>query len=410
MKGFTTKAIHSTSLKRDVHGALRPPVYDSVAVEFERSRDLQLAFEGKKPAHTYSRSTNPTVEDFEQRIRLLADAKGAIALSSGMAAITNAIMAIAEAGSNIVTTRFLFGNTLSLFEQTLGDWGLETRFADMSNPESIAGAICDRTRAVFFETITNPQLEIADVSRVSAIAHDRSVPVIIDGTLTTPYLFRSREHGVDLEVLSTTKWISGGASCIGGALIDNGTFDWKASPKLASDAQRYGPFALLTRIRRQINRNLGTCLSAHNAYLQTLGLETLALRIERSCENAMALARFLDGHPRVRAVNYPGLPDSPFHAIAKVQFGDRYGALLTFELGSREECFHFMDSLTVIRRATNLNDNKTLIIHPASTIFCEYSKEALSTMNISDNLIRLAVGIEDIEDMVGDMKRGLEQL
>jgi len=409
MKGFSTKAIHSAAPKKDAHGALRMPVYDSVAFEFENSKDLQLAFEGKKPAHTYSRLTNPTVEDLEQRIRLLADARGVIAFSSGIAAIANVIMAIAEKGSNIITTRFLSGDTLSLFERTLGDWGLETRFVDMNDPQSIANAVCDKTRAVFLETITNPQLEIADVARISTLAHDRSVPVIIDGT-STPYLFKSREHGVDLEVVSTTKYVSGGASCIGGALIDNGTFDWKKSPRLAGKARRYGPFALLMTIRRETNRDVGTCLSPHNAYLQTLGLETLALRVERSCENAMALARFLCEHPCVRAVNYPGLPDSPFHETARGQFGGRYGALLTFELGSKEECFHFMDSLTVIRRAVNMNDNKTLIIHPASTLFCEYSSEELSAMNISDRLIRLAAGIEDIEDLIEDMKRGFEEL
>ncbi len=410
MKGFATKAIHGAKLKKDVHGALRMPVYDSVAFEFEKSKDLQLAFEGRKPAHAYSRLTNPTVEDFEQRIRLLSDARGVIAFSSGMAAITNVIMAIAEAGSNIVTTRYLFGNTLSLFEQTLGAWGLETRFADMNSPESLADAIDDQTRAVFFEVVTNPQLEIADAMKIAKVAHRRKVPVIVDGTVTTPYLFNSKESGIDLEVLSTTKYISGGASCIGGALIDNGLFDWRNCPKMSTDAKRFGPFALLKHIRREINRNLGTCLSPHNAYLQSLGLETLALRIEKSCANSMVLAEFLKEHPAVVSVNYPGLVGSPYHAIAKEQFNNRFGGLVTFELKTKEECFRLMDSLEIIRRATNLNDNKTLIINPASTIFCEYSADERREMKVSESMIRLAIGIEDVQDLIDDLSKGLEQL
>jgi O-acetylhomoserine (thiol)-lyase len=410
VKGFTTKAIHGVTFKKDVHGSLRMPVYDTVAFEFKNSRDLQLSFEGKKPAHAYSRITNPTVEDFEQKIRLLSDAKGVIAFSSGMAAITNAVMAVAETGSNIVTTRYLFGNTLSLFEETLREWGLETRFVDMNNPEAIANAIDKKTRAVFFEVITNPQLEVADARKIAEIAHSKRVPVIIDSTLTTPYLFKSLDFNMDLEVLSTTKYISGGASCVGGALIDNGIFDWKQCPKLRNEAKRYGPFALLMRIRREINRNLGTCLSPHNAYLQALGLETLALRVEKSCSNALAVASFLDKHPKVRSVNYPGLPEAPFFEIAGKQFKKRFGGLLTFELGNKDECFRFMDSLKVIRRATNLNDNKTLIIHPASTIFCEYSEDERTAMNIPQSLIRLAVGIEDSEDIIDDLSNGLVQI
>ncbi len=407
MKGFTTKAIHGVTLKKDVHGALRMPVYDSVAFEFEKSRDLQLSFEGKKPAHAYSRMTNPTVEDFEQRIRLLSDGRGVIAHSSGMAAITNGIMAIAETGSNIITTRHLFGNTLSLFQQTLGEWGLETRLVDMNDPDAIANAIDDKTRAVFFEGITNPQLEVVDVEKIAAVAHQNGVPVILDGTLTTPYLFKSKDFGVDVEVLSTTKYISGGASTIGGALIDNGTFDWGKCPKLSADKKKYGPFVFLMRIRREVNRNLGTCLSPHNAYLQTLGLETLALRIEKSCANSMEIASFLDDHDAVNTVNYPGLSGSPFHGIAKTQFKNRFGGLLTFELKDKDSCFRFMDALEIIRRATNLNDNKTLIIHPASTIFCEYSEEERMKMSVKEGLIRLAVGIEDVEDIIEDIKKGL---
>ncbi|MDZ7374352.1 MAG: PLP-dependent transferase [candidate division KSB1 bacterium] len=410
MKGFTTKALHAQLPKRDPHGSLRIPVYDSVAFEFDSAQDIQLAFEGQKLAHTYSRISNPTVEDFENRVRVLADAYGVLAVSSGMAAISNVILTLAGAGTNIVAGRFLFGNTVSLFNRTLKPWGLTVRYVDVTNPATVEQAIDANTRAVFVEAITNPQLEVPDIEAIAAIARKHSVPLIVDGTLTTPYLFRSKDFGAAVEVISSTKHISGGATSVGGLIIDNGTFDWSLAPALSEAFRRYGPSAFLMRLRREVYRNLGACLSPHNAYLQTLGLETLALRIERSCQNALELAHFLRQHPKVRSVNYPGLPDSPYHAIARKQFRGRYGALLTFELESQEACFRLIDSLRIVRRATNLNDNKTLIIHPFSTIVCEYSPEERRAMGISERMLRLAVGIEDIEDLIDDLSQALQSV
>ncbi len=410
MKGFTTKAVHGASLKKDVHGSLRMPVYDSVAFEHESARSIQLTFEGKKPAHAYSRISNPTVEDFEQRLRLLSGGTAVLAVASGMAAISNTILALAETGTNIVTTRYLFGNTLSLFEKTLKPWGLEVKYVSMTDPDEVDSAIDANTRAVFVESITNPQLEVADCSQLSVVSKKHGVPLVMDNTLLTPYLFNTKKAGVNIEVLSSTKYISGGATSVGGVIIDNGNFAWYKSPRLGNLAKKTGQMAFIAALRQEIYRNVGACMSPHNAYLQSLGLETMSLRIEKSCANTMQLAKFLEQHAKVKAVHYPGLPSSPYFAIAGKQFNNKYGGLLTFDLESREACFAFIDRLQLIRRATNLNDNKTLILHPASTIFTEYSEEEKLAMGVRPTMLRLAVGIEDHEDLLEDLERGFEPL
>ncbi len=410
MKGFSTKALHSAALKKDPHGALRMPLYENVAFEFENARAIQFAFEGKSLNHSYTRISNPTVEDLEQRLRLLTEARGVVALSSGMAAIANVLLVLAEAGTNIISSNYLFGNTYSLFEHTLKPWGLAVTYVDMKRPEKVAQAINEKTRAVFLETITNPQLQVADIKKITALAAQTNIPVILDGTVTTPYLFRSKDFGVAIEVLSTTKYISGGATTVGGVIIDNGNQDWSRCPGLQKASRKYGPYALLAHLRRETYRNLGACLAPHNAYLQSLGLETLALRIDKSCANALAVARFLQSRQEVLAVNYPGLPGSPDHETAKSQFGDKFGGILTFTLADREACYKLIDRLAVIRRATNINDNKTLILHPASTIFCEYGEEEKKALGVPANMIRLSVGIEDCDDIIEDLQQGLETL
>jgi O-acetylhomoserine (thiol)-lyase len=304
----------------------------------------------------------------------------------------------------------LFGNTLSLIEKTLKPWGLEVRYVSMANPQEILAAIDNNTRAVFLETMTNPQLEVADIGSIAGITSAKSVPLIVDNTVTTPYLFRSRDFGVNIEVLSSTKYISGGATSVGGLIIDNGNFDWRRSPRLEDWASKMGPLALLGILRREVYRNLGSCLAPHHAYLHTLGLETMSLRIEKSCANAMAIAHFLRQHQKVAEVNYPGLRDSSHHKIAALQFANRFGGILTFDLQSRDACFTLINTLTLIRRASNVNDNKTLVLHPASTIFCEYSDKELAEMNIRPTMIRLSVGIEDSNDIIHDLEKGLAAL
>lgn len=410
MKGFTTKAIHGLKFKQDVHGAMRVPVYDTVSFEHASAKDIQLAFEGKKPAHAYSRISNPTVEDFEQKVRLLSGGFGVLAVSSGMAAISNVVMTLCEAGCNLVTSKHLFGNTVSLFEHTLKPWGLEVKYVDMTKPEEVKAAIDEKTRLVFFENITNPQMEVADVKAISAITKEAGVPMVVDCTVTTSYLFNSKDFGVDIEVVSSTKYISGGATSVGGLIIDNGTFDWKKSPKIGAKAKKMGPMALLATLRTEVYRNTGACLSAHNAFLQALGLETLAMRIKRSCENTLELAQFLEANEKVKQVNYPGLESSPYHELAKEQFTGGFGGILTFDLQDKEACYKFIDQVKLIKRATNINDNKTMIIHPSSTIFAEYGEEKNEEMGVRSTLIRLSVGIEDMVDLKEDIQNALDKL
>jgi O-acetylhomoserine (thiol)-lyase len=408
LTGFSTYAVHgSRDHGNDPHGSLRPPVYDSVAFEHDSAEDISLVFAGRKPAHAYSRITNPTVEEFENRIKILSDGIAVVAVSSGMAAIANVILALGASGTNIVTSTHLFGNTMSLFEKTLQPWGLETRYASMTAPSEVLAAIDHNTRAVFLETITNPQLEVADIKAIADLTSAAGVPLIVDNTVTTPYLFRSRDFGANIEVLSSTKYISGGATSVGGLIIDNGNFDWRRSPRLKNQARKMGPMALLGALRGEVYRNIGSCLAPHHAYLQSLGLETMSLRIEKSCANAHAVASFLQQHKKVASVNYPGLAASPYHNIAAKQFNNRFGGILTFDLPSREACFALINRLNLIRRATNINDNKTLVLHPASTIFCEYSKNRLEAMNIRQTMIRLSVGIEDAGDIISDLEEGL---
>ena len=232
----------------------------------------------------------------------------------------------------------------------------------------------------------------------------------MDNTVTTPYLFLSRDFGANIEVLSSTKYISGGATSVGGLIIDNGNFDWSLAPRLKELAAAAGPLALLAALRNEVYRNIGACLAPHHAYLHSLGLETMCLRIEKSCANAMELARFLKNHARIAAVHYPGLEDSAYHEISARQFGGHFGAILTFDMESREECFALINSLGLIRRASNVNDNKSLILHPASTIFCEYPADKLEAMHIRQTMIRLSVGIEDADDIINDLERSLAAL
>ena len=285
---------------------------------------------------------------------------------------------------------------------------MEIRYADFYKPDSVENLIDKNTRAIFLETITNPQLEVADIKKLSSIAQAKNILVIADTTVTPLYFFNSRDFGVDIEVLSATKYISGGATSVGGLIIDNGTYNWSKIPKLNEDFKKYGQFTLTTKLRKEVYRNLGACLSPHNAYLQSLGIETLALRADKSCSNAIAIAEYLSVCKKVKRVNYPGLPDSKYYPVASDQFGKNKGALLTFELSTRDECFRFINKLKMIRRATNINDNKTLVIHPSSTIFCEYSAPLKGEMQVYDTLVRISAGIEDTEDIIHDIKQSLE--
>lgn len=399
---FETLALHGDAAHRTAHNALRFPVYSGVAFDFDRAEDMELAFTHRKPAHVYSRITNPTVEHFEKKLTLLERGLGTIALSSGMAALTTALLAVLKGGDNLVASKFLFGNTYSLLKNTLAEFGIETRFADIRECGRIAEAVDGQTRLILVETISNPQMVVADFARIAALAEEKGLILMVDGTVTTPCLFAARDFGVHLVIHSTTKYISGGATGVGGAVVDLGTYDWSRCPALKK-YHRYGQGAFLARLRMEVHRNFGACMSPQCAYLHTLGLETLVLRVRTGCDNALALAEYLRGRQEVRSVNYPGLGDSPFHRLAHKQFNGRFGGVLSFELDTKEEAFRFINRLRLIRRATNINDNKTLIIHPASTIFADCSRQERDEMQVSEGLIRLSVGIEHIADLIDDI-------
>jgi O-acetylhomoserine (thiol)-lyase len=409
-KGFTTKIIHTPYAKDDVNRALHQPIYSNSAFDFETAEQMELAFQGRLPVHAYSRITNPTVENLELRIKQITGALNVTALSSGMAAISNTILLLASSGSNIIASKHLFGNTYVFFESTIREFGIETRFCDLTNNEEVKANIDQNTVAVFVETITNPQLEVVDLESLSRIAHENNVPLISDSTLTPPNVFTAKDFGIDIDLISSTKCISGGGTSIGGLIIDYGTFDWSKSKKLAPLSKRFGPFAFNYKLRREIFRNLGACMSPYAAYLQSLGLETLQLRFEKAATNCRELAEYLESLPQVKGVNYPGKEGSKFCEISQRQFGVFPGAMLTFDFFSREACFTFMNQLQIIRRATNVYDNKTLILHPASTIYCDFDKETRESLNVRETTLRLSLGIEDIEDLKSDLLQAINNL
>ena len=408
--GFTTRIIHTPYAREDAHHALHQPIYSNAAFDFESAEQMELTFQGRLPVHAYSRISNPTVENLELRIKQITGALNVTALSSGMAAVSNAIFMLASTGSNIIASKHLFGNTYVFFESTIKDFGIETRFCDLTNNEEVKANIDENTVAIFVETITNPQLEVVDLKSLSDTAHALNVPFIADSTLTPPNVFSAKDFGIDIEIISSTKCISGGGTSVGGLIVDYGTFNWSKSKKLASYAKRFGPYAFNYKLRREIFRNLGACLSPFAAFLQSLGLETLQLRFEKAANNCRELAEFLISLPEVKQVNYPGIKGTEFYEISEKQFGKFPGAMLTFDFSTREECFNFMNKLELIRRATNVYDNKTLILHPASTIYCDFDQEKRESLHVSDTMLRLSLGIEDIEDLKNDLIQAISKL
>jgi O-acetylhomoserine (thiol)-lyase len=297
---------------------------------------------------------------------------------------------------------------VALFEQSLSAYGLETRFVDTTRPELIEPLIDENTRAIYFETVTNPQLEISDIALLAEIANKYDILLIVDSTITPPSVFSSNSLGVHVEVMSTTKFISGGATSFGGVVIDNGLYDWSKNPNCEAFAQKFGKDAFIARLRKNYYRNFGAPMTAHTANYMIAGLDILELRVERCYQNCLKLGDFFGKHPKVTRVDYPGLNDSPYYDLAVKQFGGVPGAVMTFDLESQEECFSFMNRLKIIRRATNLNDNKSLIIHPYSTIYAEFQESERLKMGIRPTMMRLSVGIEGAEDLMEDIVQALE--
>ena len=404
---FQTKIIAAEFARPDAYGAISMPIYRNSAFEFTDSQSIATAFERGSKVHTYSRISNPTVANFEEKIKRASGAENVVALASGMAAISNTFLAVAYAGCNIVTSPHLFGNTYSFLKSTLSDFGVDIRFVDINNPEEVNSAIDEDTCAFFAELVTNPHLEVINLPEISKIVKAKSVPVIIDTTLIPWCGFDAKKAGVDIEVVSTTKYVSGGATSIGGVIIDYGVYDWKASKKLGKLPEAENLSRFMFKIRAEIARNVGACMSPDTAYQQSLGLESLQLRYERMSSTAYELALYLSGHPKVSKVNYPKLDSSPYKSISNKMFTGNPGAMFTINLCSKEDCFKFMDSLKIIRRATNLFDNKTLVIHPESTIYATFPREVKQIMGIDNNMIRFSVGLEDLADLKRDINNGL---
>lgn len=404
---FSTKLLHTDYSQPDAYNALSMPVYNSAAFEFESAEQMESAFTGKSTEFAYSRITNPTVQYFEDRVKSVTGAFSVTALNSGMAAISNAIMTIAQSGSNIVTSRHLFGNTYSLLASTLGAFGVETRFCDLTDLSQVESQIDNNTCAVFLEIITNPQMEVVDLLSIAQLAHSKKAAFIADTTIIPFCAFDAKKFDIDIEIVSSTKYISGGATSLGGLILDYGNFDWLSSPKLCSLAGNFGKAAFTTKLRKEVHRNLGAYMTPQVAYMQTLGLETLSLRYGKATQNCMELVQLVKQLKGVISVNYTGLPDNKYFGISTKQFGEHPGAMFTFDLPSREACFSFMNRLQLIKRATNLFDNKTLAIHPASTIFGSFSPELKQLMNISENTIRISVGLEEVCDLISDFKQAL---
>lgn len=404
---FEARLLHTPYEKPDAYGSLAMPVYNTAAYEFESAEAMEAAFCGRTSDHAYSRITNPTVQYFEDRVLSVTGAMSVTALNSGMAAICNMLMTIGRAKANIVTSPHLFSNTWSLMKTTLATFDIEARFCNLTDPDEVRAYIDCNTCAIFLEVITNPQLEVADLKMLSSIAKEAGVPLIADTTIVPFSVFHGKDFGIDIEIVSSTKYISGGATSIGGLILDNGTFDWSHFITLKHWYEQFGERAFTARLRKEIHRNLGAYMTPQVAYMQTLGLETMPLRFERQGATCLELAGRLQTLEGIVSVNYTGLKDNPYYKLSTVQFGKYPGAMLTFDLPSREACFAFMNRLQLIRRATNLFDNKTLAIHPASTIYGSFTEMQRQGMDISQQTIRLSVGLEPVDDLYNDIKQAL---
>ena len=386
-----TQAIHQPYKRRDAYDALSMPIYNAVAFEFDNAKVMADAFCGHIDAPDYSRVENPTVTNLEQRVKALTGAENVIALNSGMAAISNTLFSVVEQGKNVITSRHLFGNTYSLLTSTLSRLGVEARLCDLTDVEAVERLIDDNTCCLFLEVMSNPQLEVVDVRALAEIAHQHGIPVIADTTLIPFTQFSAKDLGIDLEVVSSTKYISGGATSLGGLVIDYGTF-----PSIGK------------RLLNEMLFNLGAYMTPQVAYMQTLGLETLDVRYRAQAGNALELAQRLRTLKPIHKVNYVGLEDNPYHQLAVSQYGETAGAMVTIDLESQEACFRMLDNLKLIHRATNLFDNRTLAIHPGSTIFGLFTAEERAAMDVQDTTIRLSIGLESVDDLFDDIKQALE--
>jgi len=419
---FDTLAIHAGYSPDPTTKAVAVPIYQTTSYAFDDTQHGADLFDLKVKGNIYTRIMNPTSDVLEQRVAALEGGIAALALASGQAAITYAIMTIAEAGDNIVATSALYGGTYNLFAHTLPQYGIEVRFVDATDPASAAAQIDARTKAVFCESIGNPLGNVVDFAAFADVAHRAGVPLIVDNTVPSPWLTRPIEHGADIVVHSLTKYMGGHGTSIGGIIVDGGRFPWtehKArfrrlnEPEVSYHGVIYtealGPAAYIGRARTVPLRNMGAAISPFNSFLILQGLETLGLRMDRHCENATAVARYLQSHPKVEWVNYAGLSEHSSHGLIQRYFGGKASGLLTFGVkGGREAGARFQDALRLITRLVNIGDAKSLACHPASTTHRQLSPDELKRAGVSEDMVRLSIGIEHIDDIVDDLEQALQ--
>ena len=421
---FETQCLHAGQEPDPTTTARGVPIYRTSSYVFNSTEHAANLFALKELGNIYTRIMNPTQDVLEQRVAALEGGAAALALSSGTSAVYYAIINICAAGDEIVSASNLYGGTYTMFESILPQFGIHVKFADSRDPESFAQAITEKTRAIFIETIGNPVLEFTDIRAVSEIARSHKLPLIVDATFTTPYLLKSIEHGADIVVNSLTKWMGGHGTGIGGIVIDSGTFDWQ-DPKFklfnepdssyhdirfAHDLGDMNPIAFILRMRLVPLRNLGACISPDNAWMFLQGLETLPLRMQRHCENAAEVARFLKEHSQVKWVRYPGLADDPTYPVASKYLKNGFGGMVVFGIkGGLAAGQKFVDSLKLFSHLANVGDAKSLVVHPASTTHSQLSEEQQKAGGLTPDMVRLSIGLEHIDDIKNDLEQAFAQ-
>ena len=397
------------------------PIYQTTSYVFHNSAHAAARFGLADPGNIYGRLTNSTQGVLEERVAALEGGVGALAVSAGAAAVTYSILALAGAGDNVVAQKTIYGGSYNLLDHTLPAYGISTAFVDAQNPDEIESAINEKTKAVFIETLGNPNSDIPDIDAIAAIAHAHKIPLVIDNTFGTPYMIRPIEHGADIVVHSATKFIGGHGTTLGGIIVDSGKFDWAASGKYpqftepnpsyhgVSFVQAAGPAAYVTYIRAILLRDTGAAISPFNAWLLLQGLETLSLRLDRHAENTKKVVEYLAGHPLVEKVNHPSLPDHPDHALYEKYFPNGGASIFTFNIrGGQKEAYAFIDALKIFSLLANVADVKSLVIHPYDTTHAEMTPEQLAAAGIYQNTIRLSIGTEHIDDILWDLEQGFQ--
>jgi O-acetylhomoserine (thiol)-lyase len=414
-----TLALHAGQTPDSATNSRAVPIYQTSSYVFNSSDHAARLFALEEPGNIYTRLMNPTTDVLEKRLAEMDGGVGALAFASGSAAITTALLNLAKCGDNIVSTQYLYGGTYNLFHHTFARFGIKVKFVDTTNPANVAKAIDANTKAVFMETIGNPKNNVDDFTAIARIAHDNGLPLVVDNTVATPVLFRPIDYGADIVCYSLTKFIGGHGTSIGGAVVDSGKFDWSSGrfPEYTTPDPSYhglvyhqalGPLAYILKMRVTLLRDMGACLSPFNAFLFLQGLETLHVRMPRHCANALAVATFLEGHPCVGWVNYPGLESHPDHGRAKHFLPAGQGAILGFGIkGGRAAGAKFIDSVKLCSHLANIGDAKTLVIHPATTTHQQLSAEEQTAAGVSPDFIRVSVGIEDVEDIIADLDQAL---